>query len=585
MDDQRFSQSKILMNFRSGVPWHELLVSSSTSSSERNLSGQEIHRLLQKASGLYENYLKSQENEDELTKELIQNGTRKDQLASMKVLVQETPLLSLKVLKDLTGMLKSKPRIAIESMQHAMQLYVKHLLPANRPLKSFQDQPLRSARDSALTLFYFEDQLKKTYSDYIKEVENLAKAHQQFIREPAIRVLGDLLRAAPENEQAILTILVDKFGDPLKAVSGVAQSTLLSVLKDHPQMTNSVVKAIEERKGSFTEESVKRAMKFIGQLKLNKKDVNTAKDLIETVRPKLLEVLTTANNASNSKVLSSLMRTVEKCADVCDPEDIEPLVKPLYEHVKASQLNMALPALKLLFAIHKKAGQIPIEFYNFLYSSLLSADFTGTSKHPQLLNFLMEALLNETNESIICNFIHRLLQVGLEMNVTFSIAVLIFMIKLFEAKPELYKIFSVENPEADKQYILFLEKQYASADAIASTDLLNPAGIESFPWILSLYTTHYHPAIRELATTLLSQNHSFEYNGDVFDDFSTTNQLHRIAHGTSTSTEENEFFNSCFREFDEIPDFPDEAFLEQMAADREAANNPQKKKNKKSTKK
>lgn len=553
-------ENKIYMNFQSGVPWYQLLYTNPSAKPPQNIPGKEIHQLLQKSSKLFEDYVKSQEDDDELTKEIMESGTRKDKYSAIKVSIQETPLLSLKHLQSLNEMINSKPRVAIETMQNAVQIYTKYLLPP-RPLKKFEEQPLRSAKDSGLLLFYFEDQLKRAYSNFITNVETMAKAHQQFVREPAIKALGELLKAAPENEQALLAVLVDKFGDPLKAVSVIAQSTLLSVLKDHPQMTESVINAIKAQQPNFSEESQKRTMKFIGQLSLNKKDTETAKSLIETVRPKLLEILKTSNDASNSKVLSSLMRSAEKCAAVCtDPKDMESLIKPLYDHVKKAPLNIALPALKLLFSIHKLSGSIPIEFYNFLYSSLLASDFTGSSKHPQLLNFLMEALSNETNENIICNFVQRLLQVGLEMNVTFATAVLVFIIKLFEKKPQLQKMFQSENPEADKNYNFY------------STNLDDPSAKETFPWILSLYVTHYHPAIQQLAKALVSQqSESIHYNGDVYDDFTTTNQLHRIAHGApeNSNIQNNELFNNCFKEFDDIPDFPDEDDLFEKEIEKE----------------
>ncbi|OHS98800.1 hypothetical protein TRFO_01853 [Tritrichomonas foetus] len=534
------------MNFQSGVPWHQLLLTSGKGSAQQSMSRQEINRLLQKSSKIYEEYVQSQEDDDELTKEIMESGTRKDKFSAIKVSVQETPLLSLKHLKELNEQMSSKPRTAIEAMQNAVQIYTKYLLPS-RPLKSFEDQPLKTAKDSGLCIFYFEDQLKRTYSEFIKNVEIMAKAHQQFIREPAIRALGELLRSAPENEQVLLAILVDKFGDPLKQVSVVATSTILSVLKDHPQMTQAVVNAIKVQQPKFTEESQKRTMKFIGQLTLGKKDTDTARDLLETVKPQLIEVLT-SNDPSNSKVLSSLMRSAEKCATVCSPKDMDSLIKPLYDFVQTAPLTSSLPALKLLFTIHKLSGKIPIEFYNFLYSALLASDFTGSSKHPQLLNFLMESLSSETDNNIICNFVHRLLQVGLEMNITFATAVLVFVMKLFEKKPEIWSIFKSENPEVEKTY------------DFNSTNLQSAAARETFPWILSLYVKHYHPAIQTLAKTLVSQN-NIEYTGDVFDDFATTKQLYRITHGGTQATE-SDLFNNCFKEFDEIPDFPDEEDFE-----------------------
>ena len=52
------------MNFQSGVPWYQLLFTSSKAGQQQNVSGQELHRLLLKSNQLYDDYVKSQELED-----------------------------------------------------------------------------------------------------------------------------------------------------------------------------------------------------------------------------------------------------------------------------------------------------------------------------------------------------------------------------------------------------------------------------------------------------------------------------------------------------------------------------------------
>ena len=536
-------------HFKRGVPWFQLIFSKSSGTSD--IPGQETRRLLERGKSLYKEYCESQVSDD-MTASILASGTLKDKLTAMKVAAEETPLLCLDHLASLNDMMKGKPRIAIEAMHAAEQIYTKYLLPPDRALKTFQDQPLKNARDQPLVIFYFEDQLKIRYAEFVRNVEGMAKGQQAFIRDPAIKCIGTLLKERPEAEKVLLAILVDKFGDPLKAVASVATSTILMVLKEHPQMTKAVIQAIRERK--FDDRTQKRAMKFIGQLSVGGNEDQTAQELLETVKPQLLEILKSYDE-SKSKVLQSLMRPIEKCAASCSPKEMATLVDPLYEFLQGAPLIVAMPVLHLLFSIHKAAGKVPQRFYEFLYKMLLRQDIQSVSRQAPTLNMLMEALLQEDNEVICCSFMQRLLHVGLQMNVSFALAVLVFIAKLFEKKPDLRSVFTTADRELENQY------------DFASESPINPGSVATFPWILSLYVTHYHPGIKKLAKLLIA-GQPVVFEGDPFDDFGTTRQLKRTV--APESSEESGLLTECFMDWDAIPDFAeDEDFVEERKSKRE----------------
>ena len=529
-------------NIKQDGPWYQLLYySQKTQEKSADIPRQEINKLLNKARDIYSKYISSIQN-DEMTESILESGTLKDKLALYRVQAQEKPLTSIENLKTLAEMLNGKPRVAIDAMNTLVQIYTKYLLP-NRPLKKFDDQPLKGAKDFHLLVFYFEDQLKILYGKFIESVEKLAKSIQQFVREPAIKAIGELLKAKPENERILLNILVDKFGDPLKQVASVATKAILDVLKIHPQMNQAVINDIKTQLSNFTEDSQKRAMNFIGQISLNKNDTQTAMELLNTVKPQILKILNSKENVNeNSKVLKSLMRSAQKCASVCSPKDMASFVEPLYKYIKTTTIGVSLPALNLLYTIHKASGTVPNEFYTYFYNILLSFDFSGSGKLPNFLNLLMEALLAEPNDVIVASFIHRLLHIGLEMSTTFAASVLIFTIKIFENKKDLESMFKNVNVEAERNF------KYDNKVPNVKESL------ETFPWILSLYMKHFNPTIRSLAKSLFSQT-SISYETDPFDDFATTTLLTRIA---GTKKLDNELLNKDFMGFDEIPDFIDD---------------------------
>jgi hypothetical protein len=351
--------------------------------------------------------------------------------------------------------------------------------------------------------------------------------------------MGNLLKAKPQCEHVLLMMLVDKFGDPLKAVAAVATSTILSVLKVHPQMTEAVISAINSQQAKFGAEAKQRALKFLGQLTIDGKGESSAHELYETIRPRLLEALQ-QGEVENSKVLQALMRSAEKCAAVCSPEEMATLVDPLYGFIESATLGTSLTALQLLFSIHKAAGAIPIRFYNVVYQALLHEDFQKASKQTQLMNFILDVLMAEQDPLAPSCFVHRLLHVGLHMNASFVVAVLMLVGKLFEAKPDLQSLFRAEDPKSENEFDF--QSRTLSANAL-----------KTFPWILSMYVTHFHPIVRELATNLISQT-PLEYEGDPFDEFATTKQLKRAVVGAEDD-ESSERLATAFKEFDEIPGF------------------------------
>jgi hypothetical protein len=177
------------------------------------------------------------------------------------------------------------------------------------------------------------------------------------------------------------------------------------------------------------------------------------------------------------------------------------------------------------------------------------------------MNFILEVLMAEQDPAPPSCFVHRLLHVGLHMNASFVVAVLMLVGKLFEAKPDLQLLFRSEDPKSENEF------DFQSGD-------LSPNALKTFPWILSMYVTHFHPVVRELATSLISQS-AIAYEGDPFDEFATTTQLKRAVAGPEDD-EAGERLAAAFAGFDEIPGFEE-------APDLDAAPPPKKRKKHKSS--
>ena len=212
--------------FATNTPWYKLLIHVPQAADN---PPHEVKSAMDRAAKIYNYYVEEQEV-DELTESIIKEGTIADKYAAMKTCAQQTPLLMLRHLETLNDMLAGKPRKAIDAMRNAAVIYTEYLLPPDRPLRKFENQPIHGAGRNHLLLFYFEEKLRTYYADFINKIEKMARSHQAFLRDPAIRTIADLLRTAPEAERVLLNILVNKFGDPLKQVASVATNAILSSL-------------------------------------------------------------------------------------------------------------------------------------------------------------------------------------------------------------------------------------------------------------------------------------------------------------------------------------------------------------------
>ncbi|EAY23281.1 hypothetical protein TVAG_185890 [Trichomonas vaginalis G3] len=528
------------MEFKRGVPWYQLMYMK-TDKIEK-VPPHEVNRSFERAEKNYQNWIEKQ-SFDEITENILEKGTLKDKFASYKVLAQDEPLKMLEYLKTINELLAGKPRLQVDAMNCGVSIYTKFLLP-KRNLRKFAVEPLKDAPENHLLLFYFEDRLKFYFDEFTKRLERAARAKQEFLRDNAIRQLGELLRLTKENSAVHLNILIDKFGDPLSAVSNIAKGTIQTVLRQHPYMCDQVVKVLQSRMNKFTEPAQKRALKFIGQINIKNGSDDTAKEVLKTARKQLMAILD-KKDESNNKVITALMKSVQNCVGKCEPKEVEEIIDPLYRYIQHSSIVTTLPALRLLYVIHRAHGEIPIKFYEFFYKFFNSADLGSSNKHPQILNFLLEVLKAENDNSITCTFLHRLLHIGLHMNDMFAVSVLYFCAALFKEKPQLRSMIKKVNPDLEKKYDFRSDSPKSEGSTV------------TFPWILNMYMNYFHPSVVELATAIATGN-EVKYDGDPFDDFAVTTQLKHIAGITEISEDDQKLVTNCFVGFDAIPDFDDE---------------------------
>ncbi|KAI9104557.1 CBF/Mak21 family-domain-containing protein [Phlyctochytrium arcticum] len=237
----------------------------------------------------YEKTKATMSADQEFISTVLKSGTVTDKISAVTLLIQESPVHTLGLLRDhlVHGMARKKSRReAVMAIDSVKDLLMGTLLP-DRKLRYFRDQPLRAKNVSPqhLVQWYFEDGLKKVYFDFIKLVEELARDPLPHVKNKMVQYISDLLSSKPEQEQNLLALLVNKLGDQERKLASNASHLLSKLLLQHPAMKLIVIKEVERLlfRVNISDRARYYAITFLNQIVLSHKgsDVAAANKLIE----------------------------------------------------------------------------------------------------------------------------------------------------------------------------------------------------------------------------------------------------------------------------------------------------------------
>ncbi|KAI9850208.1 MAG: hypothetical protein M1838_005978 [Thelocarpon superellum] len=198
---------------------------------------------------------------------IMTSGTLSDKISALTLVVQESPIHTMKAFDNLLGLARKRSRgqavTALGALKDLLGQGV--VLPADRRLRAFGDQPgLRSAlatlshatwkpgdalpapvTDLHLLLWAYEDWLKRSYFEMIQILETWCNDEVEFARGRAVQYVWELLKEKPEQEANLLRLLVNKLGDPDKKIASKTSFLLLQLQTSHPLMTPVIISSIE----------------------------------------------------------------------------------------------------------------------------------------------------------------------------------------------------------------------------------------------------------------------------------------------------------------------------------------------------
>jgi ribosome biogenesis protein MAK21 len=261
--------------------------------------------------------------------------------------VQESPIHRCLYLDQLLTMAGKQSRRESMPVLLALQdLFLSDLLP-DRKLLFFRENVLRQPPDCEQeALFQFEHTLKLAYATYIKALSSALHDPVVHIRQEAIRVSHALLKSKPEQEQALLFILVNKLGDAERKVASSVCHVLHKLLMTHPAMTEVVAK--EVMRLLFDAKTSTRAryygLVFLSQIVLTKNHRDVAVQLVECYAKifKMQHISPKSSSSSSKSSSSAAASKRSKGKAAAAPSDDKDCGKKVLPVVLAG-INRALP--------------------------------------------------------------------------------------------------------------------------------------------------------------------------------------------------------------------------------------------------
>lgn len=191
----------------------------------------------------------------------MKRGTLKDRIAAMSVVASMDcihKLYALDMLLDLAGCGVANSghnnvpnsRIGQMASEALADLFINTLMPADRKLISLEQRPLYRYENKTLSprillLWRYEEMMKIRYASYLQRYLGRTLAGEdELSKKNALVTASSLLKEIPEGEEVLLTLIVNKIGDPGKKIASAAGHQLRGVLEEHPVMVNVVAREV-----------------------------------------------------------------------------------------------------------------------------------------------------------------------------------------------------------------------------------------------------------------------------------------------------------------------------------------------------
>ncbi|XP_055538744.1 CCAAT/enhancer-binding protein zeta [Wyeomyia smithii] len=485
----------------------------------------------------------------------LEKGTSRDRANAGALLVQTNPLCNLSALETVVGMVKLSNKGHLDVAEILTELMLNSLLPPFRKLISI---PLRGAdwknvrkqdlekglRDQIFAHWHFEDALRDVYFTFLNNLSALIQTGQDNSKMKVIQYASKLFTMIPEKEAYLLSMLVNKLGDPGKKIAVKAMYHLSEVVKKHSAMCPIIVTETEKLlfRNNVSPSAQHYGLSFLAAIS-KYGDFNSCEKMIN-ICFSFFKILTEKGEV-NSRTMQAILACLRKAiGNIKRDVDIADFVKPevlntVYRLIHLADISIACQALSLLLEITEKRGSEQNRFYNALYRKLLDPQLATIG--PRISNIFFyiihRAIQNDPLPDRGQAFIKRLLQVAFYFPPSRVCGVLIVVNKVLRKRKHLNhdgcdpseEIKPEEGIRSENQAEIKLEsgRQVTEYDPFHRASEYAGARY-TLKYELNRYLEYFHPTVQNFAQSIINGT-ALTYYGDPLRDFSLGHFLDRFA--------------------------------------------------------
>ncbi|KAL9181424.1 hypothetical protein ACHAXT_010229 [Thalassiosira profunda] len=525
----------------------------------------------------------------------MRRGTLKDRVAAMSVVVGMDglhKLYALDMLLDLAGCgvggadagAVPNARVGQMASEALSDLFANSLLPKDRKLVALEDRPLylyegdRTLSPRVLLLWRYEEMLKQRYASYLSRyLGRTLSGEDEPSKKSALTTASVLLMQIPEGEELLLTMIVNKIGDPGRKIASAAGHQLRLILEEHPAMVNVVAREVQQlaHRPHLSPRALYNCVVFLNQLKLSRDDsetddaettkngksirketslpaslINTYFHLFEMTvkkdeqtKKKGPKQSKDASSGMKSRLLSALLTGVNRAHPYLPKKDagMEQHIDALYRISHTAPPAAATQALMLLFQLAVGSGDAEGEtavggkddgaaarkdrFYRALYSKLVDGDMFSGRQLTLFFNLLYKAMKYDASMERVSAFAKRLMHTALHLPSSIVCGSLFLLSEIVRCHPEL---------QQDVESTTTSEVTFDPSKREPRAAFSGKAALTKNLWELSLLAHHFHPSVAKFTA---GSDGGILYKGDPLKDFALSPFLDKFAFRNPKSLE------------------------------------------------
>jgi len=507
------------------------------------------------------------EKDEKWVENTMKRGTLKDRVAAMSVVVGSDclhKLYALDLLLDLAGCgiggsdvgAAPNSRVGQMASEAISDLFANSILPHDRKLVSLDNRPLflyeggKTLSPRVLLLWRYEEMIMQRYASYLSRyLGRTLSGEDEQSKKNALVTASSLLVNIPEGEELLLTLIVNKIGDPSRKIASAAGHQLRLVLEEHPVMINVVAREVQQlaHRPHLSPRALYNCVIFLNQMQLSRDTDDNSADsggslpssLINTYFH-LFEMTCKKSEAANSKgknkqpknsssamksrLLSALLTGVNRAHPYLPLKDagMERHIDALYRISHTAPPAAATQALMLLFQLAVGSGDAGNQqtsrrdrFYRALYSKLSDPGMFGGRQLTLFFNLLYKAMKYDSSVERVAAFAKRLLHTVLHLPSSIICGTIFLISEILSRHPELELN---DGPQGQVQFDPSKREPQAAFDG--------KVNLQNELWELSLLAHHFHPSITKFTS---NSDGKILYKGDPLKDFALAPFLDKFA--------------------------------------------------------